>query len=71
MKRDGVDTAVFLISALLLGLVFINVEAWAVMLIVGGLHHEVSASIPAISYGGALLVTLALNVLAGLFRSSR
>lgn len=69
MKRDGVDTAVFLVSALILGLMFFFVEAWLLMLLLGALHHEVSANVPAVGFGGAALLTLALTALAGLFRT--
>lgn len=71
MRRDGIETALFLAVALVAAVGLFFVEAWLLMLLVGALHHEVSASIPAVGFGGAALLTLALTTLAGLFRSSR
>lgn len=69
MRRDGIDTVIFLVSAVLVFVIFVFVEAWGLMLLVGGVHHEVSNNVPAVGYGGALLLTVALNALVGLFRT--
>ena len=42
--------------------------AWVVMLVMGALHAEVAASIPAISYFGSCVLTFALGLLASFFK---
>lgn len=65
MIRDGAGVFGALV-VILLGAFL--VESWIVMLLLGGIHHAVSASVPAVGFGGAMLLTAALGVLAGLFR---
>lgn len=67
MKRDGTDTVIAVAALAAVLVTFALVEAWLVMLGAGGLHHEVSSSIPAFGYGGAVLVTVALNTVVALF----
>lgn len=57
----GVENGAFVVG-LVLG---VFVKAWLIMLVLGGLHHEVSADVPAVSYLGALLVYLAASLLVG------
>ena len=46
------------------------ISAWIIMLIAGGLHSAVAAEIPAVGFGGALLIVLALSVIGGFFKSA-
>jgi hypothetical protein len=62
--------------AILLGVLFALLmifafQGWVVMLVMGALHAEVSASIPAISYWASLLVVFALGLVGSFFRSSK
>jgi hypothetical protein len=54
---------------LLGGVAALLVNAWLLMLLLGGLHHSVWSEVPALGYGPTILVVLALGVIAGLVRS--
>jgi hypothetical protein len=45
-------------------------EVWVVMMLLGGLHHEVNASIPALGWLGSFLITIVLNIIVSLFKQS-
>jgi hypothetical protein len=49
--------------AILLTIPGIAASAWALMLLVGVLHHEVSPAIPPIGYGSSLAIALAYHAL--------
>lgn len=70
-KLDG-GTA----CGLLLGIVIASVglwflSAWVIMLVLGGLHAQVATGIPAVSYWGAVLITLALVIVGSFFKGSK
>ncbi|MBN6054565.1 hypothetical protein JYK22_21665, partial [Nonomuraea sp. RK-328] len=46
---------------ILLSVPEVLLSAWALMLLFGVAHHEVSSAIPPIGYGSALLVSLAFG----------
>lgn len=71
--QDSTPGEVFaILLGVLLALVTIFAfQGWIVMLVMGALHAEVSASIPAISYWASLLVVFALGLVASFFRSSK
>lgn len=52
--------------AIALGVVGTLASAWALMLLLGVLHHELSPAIPAIGYGSALAITLTLGLWVGI-----
>lgn len=60
---------VVLIGMVLIVVVLLN--AWMAMLLLGGLHHEVSQDIPAVSFGGSVLIALALSFVGAFFKSTR
>lgn len=68
MIRDGLGAVAVILG---FALAVFAAEAWLVMLLLGALHHEVSDSVPAVGYGGALLLTAALGLIASAFRSAR
>ncbi|MEU6721650.1 hypothetical protein ABZ897_60315 [Nonomuraea sp. NPDC046802] len=47
---------------LVFGVAALFVSAWALMLLVGVLHHELSPAIPAIGYTDALPISFTLGV---------
>lgn len=61
------------LAFLMIGFVVASVllTAFIIMLVMGGLHHEVSADIPAISFLGSILVSLALGIVGSFFRSNK
>lgn len=70
MSRDPSDGAI--VVGYLVGLVLgFFLKAWLLMLVLGGLHHEVSDSVPAVGYPGALLLSLAVGLLLGGVRAAR
>lgn len=70
---NGFALALAVIAGLIVGGLFLAgslaLSGWIVMILAGALHAEVSASIPAISFWGAVLVVLALSVVGSFFRS--
>jgi hypothetical protein len=54
------------VIALAFGIVGTIASAWALMLLLGVLHHEISPAIPAIGYAPALVITLALGLWTGI-----
>lgn len=71
MIRDGLGAVGVIVAAFVAVAAVFAAEAWLVMLLLGALHHEVSDSVPAVGYGGALLLTAALGLIASAFRSAR
>lgn len=55
--------------ALLLALVW-GVGGWVLMLLLGGIHHSVWASVPALGYWQSVLVYALLSLIAGLFKGA-
>lgn len=45
-------------------------EAWVIMLVMGALHHEVDARIPALGWTASFWVAVALTILGSFFKSS-
>lgn len=69
LKGVGLIGGIFILLAVL-ALPTLAV-AWIVMLLVGGIHHEISESVPAISYLGSVLVVAIVAVLRTLFAGAR
>lgn len=49
----------------------VAIDAWIIMLVFGGLHSEISESIPAISYVGGLVLSIVLALLGATLRNLR
>lgn len=64
--------AVEVVGALILGLAIgaglLALQAAVIMLILSGLHDHVSASVPAVGFGGSVLIAVALDIVGSFFR---
>lgn len=56
------DVSAVLAGALLAALLAWALEAWLLMLLMGGVHASVDEQIPAPSYGGSLILAALLTV---------
>lgn len=56
-----------LITIVVLQLLSWMVCAWALMLLLGVLHHELSPAIPAIGYGPTFRIALAASLVTGVW----
>ena len=69
MKAAEVVGGLLLAAAIIAGV--IALQGLAIMLVLGGLHDHVSESVPAIGYGGSVLIGVGLSVVGSFFRSSK
>lgn len=69
-SNDSIGTALAVLLAGLVAIVALFLfQAWVIMILAGALHGSVSASVPAIGFGGAVIVSLGLSVLGSFFKS--
>ena len=69
--KTGAEVAGILLGLVTAFVLVFGFQAWIVMLVMGALHAEVAASIPAISFWASALVVLALGIVGSFFRSSK
>ena len=70
-RRQAVETASIVLLFVGLVIVALPLEAWIIMLLLGALNHSVSAAVPALGYGGSVIIVLALSTVGGIFRTLR
>ena len=63
------ETFIRMVLSVIPFMLYVWFFAWIVMLIVGGLHHEVDSDIPAVSYGGSVLTVVLIDLLFTMKRS--
>lgn len=58
------------LAAVVVAALVFAIEAWWLMLLLGILHLEVAAAIPALGFGQTVWVVLALNAVGGILRGA-
>jgi flagellar biosynthesis protein FliQ len=43
-------------------------DGWVIMLLLGALHHSVSANVPALGFWPSVLIALVIGFIVGLFK---
>lgn len=68
VKVSGAEAAAMVVGLIIASIMIFFFSAWIIMLVMGALHAEVAASIPAIGYFGACILTFALSLVASFFK---
>ena len=70
-RRRNVENVLVILLVIGLLLLAVPLEGWIIMLLLGALNHSVSAAVPALGYGGSVIIVLALSTVGGIFRTLR
>lgn len=66
-KYQADDVLIMMLCGVLLFFLF---TSWILMLLLGALHHEVAAGIPAPSYAGTILLQATYGLLATIWKNT-
>lgn len=71
MSRDRDVVIGGCLAAIIITPLLTLLEAWALMLAVGALHHEVESRVPAYGFWQVVIVVLVINIIGTIVRGTK